>query len=101
MHSQIVRAITVIEYTHPEGNGAMLFVQDRGSASMMWEDEHRYDEFGNPYHTQAPRWSRLEIDGYGEVVIYKNADDLFSQWRGPQPGKPAGLLQPPPKEINP
>lgn len=105
--NRIKRAVTVIEYEDDDGTHACLIVQDSGSCSLLYEEDYRWSMEGGEMHQvfyEGPPRSRqisTHLEGRGEITFFKNADDLFARWNGPQPGRPAGAIEPHREELEP
>lgn len=90
---RIVRLVLVAEAEKPDGGTEAYLVQQvGGTCSVFYQAAHVFDRDGNRIPVEGPRPHRIEIRGTGTVDHYKNADDLFGQWRGPQPTPTAGEL---------
>lgn len=90
---RIVRLVLVAEAeTANGGTEAYLVQQVGGSVRAFYQADHMFDGDGNRIPVDGPRPHRIEIRGLGTVEHYPNADDLFGQWRGPQPTPTAGEL---------
>lgn len=94
--SVIRRALVVVEFANPGDphNRAMVVTQSGGDARFTYEDDQQFGYFDGRYgyrEVLGPKRHHFEINGYGKVTMFANADDLFRQWRGEQPTPPPAI----------
>ena len=86
----IQRALVVVEAVDQAGHASAFVVTQRGgSMTYLIEDPQHFGYYDGVYRYEphpGPRRSTVTLDGYGEATYYHDADTLFRQWSGPQPG---------------